>query len=90
MAGSVRRAVQSGDYTPASEVIGEAVREWQERRSLLGFTADDLRALAEEGRDSGPATLNSMDEIKAEARRRFERQNTTCVKSSSATGRRQT
>lgn len=71
MAGSVRRAVQSGDYTPASEVVGEAMREWQERRSLLGFTADDLRALAE-------------------ARRRFERQNTTCVKSSSATGRRKT
>jgi antitoxin ParD1/3/4 len=71
MAGSVRHAVHSGEYASASEVISEAVREWQERRSLLGFTVDGLRALAEEGRDSGPAALTSIDEIKTEARRRF-------------------
>ncbi|PWR21891.1 type II toxin-antitoxin system ParD family antitoxin [Zavarzinia compransoris] len=70
MAGSVRQAVRSGEYASTSEVIREAVREWQERRALPGLTVEELRALAEEGRDSGPNTLGTMADIKAEARRR--------------------
>lgn len=55
MAGFVRRAVEAGDYASTSEAIREAVREWKERRELLGYTVEELRALAQEGIDSGPS-----------------------------------
>lgn len=56
MASFVRRAVEAGDYASTSEAIREAVREWKDRRDLLGYTVEELRALAQEGIDSGPAT----------------------------------
>jgi antitoxin ParD1/3/4 len=42
-----------------------------EERELFGYTLDELRALVEEGDDSGLSRLGSMEEIRAEARRRF-------------------
>lgn len=70
-AGHVRRAVAEGGYASTSEAIREAVREWQERRDLLGYTVDDLRRLAQEGDASGDSPLGSMDDVKAAARRRL-------------------
>ena len=55
MAGFVRRAVEAGEYASTSEAIREAVREWKERREPLGYTVDELRALVQEGLDSGPS-----------------------------------
>lgn len=55
-------AVKSGDYASSSEVIREALREWKARR-LLG-------RLWDEGIASGTAPDTTMDDIKAEARRR--------------------
>lgn len=72
MAGFVRDAVASGEYASTSEAVREAVREWQERRDLLGYTVEELRALVREGAESGASTRASMAEVKAEARRRFE------------------
>lgn len=72
MAGFVRSAVEAGDYASTSEAIREAVREWKERRELLGYTVEELRELAQEAIDSGLSPRTSIDEIKAEARRRFE------------------
>ena len=71
MAGDVRRAVAAGEYASASEAIRAAVREWQERRDLLGFSADELRRLVEEGLASGQSPHASMADVKAEARRRW-------------------
>jgi antitoxin ParD1/3/4 len=68
---AVRRAVAEGRYASTSEAIREAVREWQERRELLGFTVEELRRLAEEGAASGDSRLESLDEVKAAARRRL-------------------
>lgn len=73
MASFVRTVVQSGEYASTSEAIRDAVREWKERRDLLGYTIDELRGLAQEGLDSGPSR-RSMGEVKAEARRRLEAQ----------------
>ncbi|WP_372088664.1 type II toxin-antitoxin system ParD family antitoxin [Tistrella mobilis] len=56
MAGFVHHAVETGQYASTSEAIRETVREWQERRDLLGYTVDELRVLVQEGIDSGPAT----------------------------------
>ena len=70
-ADAVRRAVAEGRYASTSEAIREAVREWQERRELLGFTVEELRRLAEEGEASGDSRLATIDEVKAAARRRL-------------------
>ena len=59
----MQEAVKSGDYTSSSEVIREALREWKTRR-LLGQMWDD-------GVASGLCDPGlSMNDIKAEARRR--------------------
>ncbi len=70
MAGFVRSAVDAGEYASTSEVIREAVREWKERRDLLGYTVDDLRGLVQEGIESGRST-RTMADVKSEARRRL-------------------
>ncbi len=71
LATAVDEAVAAGEYASVSEVIHDALRGWQERRDLFGYTLEELRALIQEGIDSGPGRFSSMDEIKAEARRRF-------------------
>lgn len=56
MASFIRRSVDAGQYASSSEAIREAVREWQERKELLfGYSIEDLRALVQEGIDSGPS-----------------------------------
>lgn len=72
LASAVDEAVASGEYASASEVIRDALRGWKERRDLHGYTLEELRALIQEGIDSGPGRLGSMEAIKAEARARFE------------------
>ncbi len=72
MAGFVRNAVDAGEYASTSEAIRDAVREWKERRDLLGYTAAELHELVQEGIDSGPSLLRTMADVKAEARRRLD------------------
>jgi antitoxin ParD1/3/4 len=66
----VKEAVDSGEYTSASEVIRDALRHWKERRSVQELSADELRELWHEGIASGPSRFKSIDAIKREARRR--------------------
>jgi len=73
LAETVDEAVAAGEYASASEVIRDALRQWKERRELLGYTVEELRALVQQGIDSGPGHFVSMDEIIAEAHRRAER-----------------
>ena len=70
-AGFVRGAVEAGEYASTSEAIRDAVREWKERRDLLGYTVEELRAAVQEGLDSGPGQFQTMAELKADAHRRF-------------------
>jgi antitoxin ParD1/3/4 len=71
LAAAVDEVVAAGEYASASEVVREALRHWKERRDLFGYTLEELRALVQEGIDSGQGRYISMEEIKAEARRRF-------------------
>lgn len=71
LATAVDDAVAAGEYASASEVIRDALRAWKERRELFGYTVEELRLLVQEGIDSGPGRFGSMEEIKAEARRRL-------------------
>ncbi len=72
MATAVRAAVANGEYVSSSEVIREALRDWQLRRSLHQKELEELRQVWREGVDSGPGTHADMRAIKAEARRRFD------------------
>ena len=69
MAGFVREVVATGQYASTSEAIREAVREWQERRDLLGYTVEELRGLVQEGLESGISDATSMADIIADAKR---------------------
>lgn len=71
LAAVVDDAVAAGEYASASEVVRDALRQWKDRRDLFGYTLEELRVLVQEGIDSGPGKFTSMDEIKAEARRRW-------------------
>jgi antitoxin ParD1/3/4 len=55
LATAVDEAVAAGEYASASEVIRDALRGWKERRDLYGYSLEELRALIQEGIDSGPA-----------------------------------
>lgn len=56
MAGSIRDAVESGEYATASEVIRDALRDWKLKRRMAAMEHDALRQLVREGMESGPAT----------------------------------
>jgi antitoxin ParD1/3/4 len=67
----VRDAVSSGEYASSSEVVREALREWKLKRTLLQSDINELRSLWTEGLASGRGTMQSMDAIKREGRRRL-------------------
>ena len=69
---AVREAVDSGEYGSASEVVREALREWKLRKPLRLAEVERLRKAWDEGVASGLSQPFSMEEIKAEARARFE------------------
>jgi antitoxin ParD1/3/4 len=66
----LKEAVDTGEYTSASEVIRDALRDWRLRRSRLDMDTEELRRLWDEGIASGPGHFRSIDHIKKEARRR--------------------
>ena len=72
LAAAVRAAVANGEYVSSSEVVREALRDWQLRRALHQKKLEDLRRLWQEGIESGNGTLADMQAIKTEARGRLE------------------
>ena len=54
LAAAIDGAVEAGEYASDSEAIGDALREWTERRDNHGYTIAELRRLIQEGIDSGP------------------------------------
>ena len=71
MLAMLKEAVDSGEYTSTSEVIRDALRGWKARRVVHEMEIEELRRLWNEGIASGPGRFVSIDEIKAEARRRL-------------------
>lgn len=67
LAAAVDEVVAAGEYASASEVVREALRHWKERRDLFGYTLEELRALVQEGINSGPAQPGPpmMDRLRA-------------------------
>jgi antitoxin ParD1/3/4 len=68
---AIKAAVDAGEYATTSEIMREALREWQRRRELRGEELSRLRALWQEGKASGAAEEIDPNHIHEEARRRL-------------------
>ena len=68
---AVKEAVASGEYASTSEVVGEAIRDWQLRRALRPEEAETLRSLWDEGKASGSPRLLDFSELRREGRRQL-------------------
>ena len=71
----IEEIVAKGDYSSASEVVREALRDWEDKQKRKKEQLKHLRQMLQEGIDSGLGKFNSMDEIIAEARRRHQVKN---------------
>jgi antitoxin ParD1/3/4 len=52
---ALEAAVEAGEYATTSEIVREALREWQFKRRLRQEDLDRLRQLWDAGKASGPA-----------------------------------
>jgi antitoxin ParD1/3/4 len=71
LAAEVASAVARGEFASESDAVLGAVAEWSVERLAETIGVEKLRRLWREGVDSGPGRSMSVEEIKAEARRRF-------------------
>lgn len=68
---ALKAAVETGEYATASEVVREALREWQWKRQLRGEDLNRLRDAWREGKASGTAAPLDMSGMRQEARRKL-------------------
>jgi antitoxin ParD1/3/4 len=66
---TLRAAVDAGEYATTSEIVREAVRDWQMKRKLQREDLRTLRRLWDEGKASGPAQPLDFREVRREGRR---------------------
>ncbi|NGN43306.1 type II toxin-antitoxin system ParD family antitoxin [Mesorhizobium sp. CGMCC 1.15528] len=69
----VKKAVSTGEYASASEVIREALRDWKLRQPLRQAEVERLRKAWTDGVASGESQPFDIEEIKQRARGRFEK-----------------
>ncbi len=69
--GALRSAVDSGEYATTSEVVREAIRDWQAKRELRQEEIRHLRQLWDEGKASGSRGAADFDALRREARQRL-------------------
>ena len=70
-ASSIRAVIASGEYATTSEVIREALRDWQTKRNLRQDDIERIRALWDAGIASGSAGAVDFDELRHEAKNRL-------------------
>ena len=68
---ALKAAVEAGEYATTSEVVREAVRDWQLKRELRQEDIKRLRRLWDEGKASGPAEPFSVEQTLAAAEARL-------------------
>jgi antitoxin ParD1/3/4 len=69
--GALKAAVETGEYATTSEIVREAIRDWQFKRELRQEDLRRLRQLWDLGKASGTATPVNFDDARQEARRRL-------------------
>ena len=68
---ALRAAVESGEYATTSEIVREALRDWQFKRQLRQEDIKRLRQLWDAGKASGPAEPFDTERTIAAARARL-------------------
>lgn len=68
LAATVRDAVAAGKYASASEVVREALRDWQLRNEFRKAELARLRKAWRDGIESGPPQPLDMEAVKTSAR----------------------
>jgi antitoxin ParD1/3/4 len=68
---SLKAAVESGEYATTSEIVREAIRDWQFKRELRQEDIKRLRQLWDEGKASGPAQPFDVERTLAAAQARL-------------------
>jgi antitoxin ParD1/3/4 len=69
---ALRAAVETGEYATTSEIIREAVRDWQLKHALRQEDIRRLRQLWDEGKASGPGEPFDIERTLAAARARLQ------------------
>jgi antitoxin ParD1/3/4 len=70
---ALKEAVALGEYATTSEIVREAIREWQWKREFRGEELERLRGLLMEADRSGPGKEIDFDAVREEARRRLKK-----------------
>jgi antitoxin ParD1/3/4 len=68
---ALKAAVDAGEYATTSEIVREAIRDWQLKRELRQEDIARLRRLWDEGKASGEPAPLDMRALKREGRRRL-------------------
>ena len=69
--GALKAAVETGEYATTSEIVREALRDWQFKRELRQEDLKRLRQLWDEGKASGAAVPVDFEAARREARQRL-------------------
>ena len=70
---ALKAAVEAGEYATTSEIVREAIRDWQFKRELRQEDLKRLRKLWEEGKASGPAQPFDVERTLAAAKPRLKK-----------------
>jgi antitoxin ParD1/3/4 len=68
---ALKAAVETGEYATTSEVVREAIRDWQFKRELRQEDLRRLRQLWDQSKASGASTPADFDNARREARQRL-------------------
>jgi antitoxin ParD1/3/4 len=68
---ALRTAVENGEYATTSEVVREAIRDWQVKRELRAEDTRRLQEMWDQGKASGKPVPLDFDDLRREARQRL-------------------
>lgn len=69
---ALNAAIETGEYATASEIVREALRDWQVKRDLRQEDVERLRRAWDEGKASGDAGSIDFAQLRREARERLQ------------------
>ena len=69
--GALKADVETGEYATTSEIVREAIRDWQFKRELRQEDLKRLRQLWDQGKASGPTTPVDFEDARRVARKRL-------------------
>ena len=68
---ALKAAVETGEYATTSEIVREALRDWQFKHEQRLLNIQQLREMWAEGKASGPAGPLDFAKLRSEARERL-------------------